>query len=165
MAVIFSTEPGRVLAFNDNVVTAEFAAHRSVQLEGWHDTGGFNRWRSIITSIGVGQQGNYQFLHTLGKYIFVYVFGDRIGSLTLSGMSFPGDCDTSSTTPMSGIERVMDYYRVNRLARRGAILRVTLGLRTTFAAMLIGINSSVSDPQTNVHQFQLSMALIPTDDF
>ena len=103
----FSKAVGQVAAFVDPTMPARL----SVNVPGW---GGFFGFESIITNIQVASQGNFQFLHTLGGNIFVYVFGDRIGQLSMSGLSFESTCEEPGGT--IGIERVFAYYNANQIA-------------------------------------------------
>jgi len=153
MAVtLFSKTSGHVTSFPDPTLPAR----ASVSLEGWE---GFTGFKSIITDLTLASQGNYQFLHTLGGNIYVYVFGDRIGQLSISGLSFESTCGSAGSI---GIERVMKYYNDNRLAGRKTPIKVTVGVATTFTAYLIGVGAKVQDTQSRLWQYSLHMALIPT---
>ena len=75
--------------------------------------------------MAVAQQANFQFLHTLGSDVYVYVFGDRIGQLSLSGVAFASGCG-NAVTPVSGqpfagdhgLVGMNDWYKDNRISRR-----------------------------------------------
>ena len=41
-----------------------------------------------VTGFVHEMQGNYQFLHALDRFVYFYSFGDRIGEITVSGISF-----------------------------------------------------------------------------
>jgi hypothetical protein len=56
------------------------------------ERGGFHTFRSIITGFKVQLKGGVQFLHTLNDFIYVYTFGERMGQVTISGISFYQDC-------------------------------------------------------------------------
>jgi len=152
MAVtLFSKTSGHVTSFPDPTLPAR----ASVAIAGWE---GFTGFKSIITDLTLATQGNYQFLHTLGGNIYVYVFGDRIGQLTVSGLSFENTCDAEGSI---GIELVMKYYSDNRLAGRKTPIKVTVGVSTTFTAYLTGIGTKVQDTQARLWQYSLHMALLP----
>jgi hypothetical protein len=133
-------------------------ARTTLRLEGW---GGFSSFKSIITRVTVASQGNFQFLHTLGGNIFVYVFGDRIGQISISGLSF----DTTCGQPGGkiGIEHVIQYYNDNRIAGRKTPVKITIGVSTTLQGYIIGFQGDVVDPKSRIYQFTLQLAMPPID--
>ena len=110
MPIIFSGQPGRVVAIQDPAVAASSSGPLSV--EGWS---GFQGFRSIITRCMLSSACNAQFLHTLGGDIYVYTFGDRIGQFAVSGLAFSNSCAGSGGP---GIGSVLQYYNNNRVAKR-----------------------------------------------
>lgn len=167
MPVIFKGQPGRVLAIKDPAVPATMQP--LVQLP---DTPlGIKTERSIITNVSIAQQTNHQFLHTLGNDIFVYVFGDRIGQISLSGFSFMGsgepECEGSSgadsVRDKTGLDLILGWYKRNKLSARREALNVSLGT-TVFQAFLVGLNTQVQDPKTFLVGYNMTMALIPDDN-
>jgi hypothetical protein len=151
---IFSKASGVVATFPDPTLPAV----TTLRMENW---GGFQGFKSIITSVNIAAQGNFQFLHTLGGNIYVYVFGDRIGQLGISGLAFDSTCD--DTTGALGIEKVLDYYSKNRLAVRKTPIKTTIGVQTTVAGYLVGVGGQVVDPKSRIYQFNLQFMLAPTN--
>lgn len=153
MAVtIFSKQAGMVASFPDPTLPAS----TTLNVEGW---GGFQGFKSIITRVNVAAQGNFQFLHTLGGNIYVYVFGDRVGSMGISGLAFDSVCDDAAGT--IGIERVLDYYTQNRIAARKTPIKVTVGVKTTIAGYLVAVSGDVVDPRSKIYQFNLQFIMAP----
>jgi hypothetical protein len=153
MAVtIFSKQAGMVASFPDPTLPAT----TTLNVEGW---GGFTGFKSIITRVNVAAQGNFQFLHTLGGNIYVYVFGDRVGSMGISGLAFESVCNDAAGT--IGIERVLDYYAQNRIAARKTPLKVTVGVKTTLAGYLVAVTGDVVDPKSKIYQFNLQFIMAP----
>lgn len=153
MAVtIFSKSSGVVAAFNDPTLPAT----TTLRVEDW---GGFSNFKSIITRVSVSSQGNFQFLHTLGGNIYVYVFGDRIGQLAVSGIACDATCDEEAGE--LGIERVIAYYNANRIAARKTPIKITLGVRTTLAGYLVGISAEMANAQMRMYQFNLQFVIVP----
>ena len=153
-AVIFSKSAGQVQSLPDPTLPANV----SLRLEGWE---GFTGFKSIITRVTVAAKGNYQFLHTLGGQVFIYVFGDRIGQLSVTGIAFDSTCGDPAGT--LGIEHVLNYFSKNRVANRRTPLKLTIGATTTLQAYLLDILADVVDTKTRVWQFTLVMALVPRD--
>jgi len=124
--------------------------------------GGFNQMKAIFTRVGVSEMGSYQFLHTLGRDIYLYVFGDRIGELTLTGIAFYDNCIAANQK--IGISHVIDWYRQNRVAKRASPVEVTIDPGTTFEAYLLAMRGQTINTAQRMYQFSLTMALIPPDD-
>jgi hypothetical protein len=127
--------------------------------------------RSIVTNVSIAQQTNHQFLHTLGNDIFIYVFGDRIGQISLSGFSFmnstEADCEGSSgaagVKDKHGLDLILGWYKRNKLSSRREAVDVVLG-STAFKAFVVGISTQVQDPKTFLVGYNMTMALIPEKD-
>ena len=58
--------------------------------------------------------GNYQFLHTVNDFIYVYAFGDRVGELTVSGFGFVKPCPGANSAKLCN---VYDFYQKNRIKK------------------------------------------------
>lgn len=155
MAVtIFSKRAGLLAAFTDPTIPAT----TTLRVEEWD---GFGSFKSIITKVTVSAQGNFQFLHTLGGNIYIYVFGDRIGQATISGLAFDSTCDDENGT--IGIERVIQYYQENRVASRAAPIKITIGTSTTVQGYLVGFNAEIGDPGSRVYNFSMQLMLVPQE--
>lgn len=136
------------------------------QMDDWR-TGGHNlsMFKSLITDVAIQEQSNYQFLHTLGNHIYLYVFGDRIGQLSIGGLSFwsvstGGGCDDNPRD--LGIIRVINWYRRNRIVKRASPIKVTLGPQA-FYAFLVGFRCSKISLEQRQFQFHLDLALLPDE--
>ena len=110
---------------------------------------------SIITRVQLSHQGNYQFLHTIGNDVYVYVFGDRMGSITVSGLSMQG-CGVAN----HGIEYVMAWYRQNRIANRQIPVIISIG-QASARGFVIGFSGDVVDPSVRLVQYGLQIATLP----
>ena len=154
-SIIFSKAAGQVQSLPDQTLPANV----SLRLEGW---GGFTGFKSIITRVTVAAKGNYQFLHTLGGQVFIYVFGDRIGQLSVTGVAFDSTCGDPAGT--LGIEHVLNYFSANRMANRKTPIKLTIGATTTLQAYLLDTMADVADTKARLWQFTLVMALVPRDE-
>ena len=104
---------------------------------------GWSTHRSIITRITMSMQGNFQFLHTLGGDIYIYVFGDRVGQMTVSGLCVSAnDCTAGATAGQHGLEFVLAYYKSNRISTRATPLTMLIGQSTTITGFLAGMQST-----------------------
>ena len=154
MPVVFSENTGRVVAINDGVAAGAISL---ASVTG--DTQiSFNTHRTIITRLGVSAAGNYQFLHTIGNDVYVYVFGDRMGQIVVHGISFAQDCNSRTD---HGFERLLGWYEQNRIAVRKAPVTVTIGSNKAFKGFLTALAGDVQDSLHRTIQFQLTISLLP----
>jgi hypothetical protein len=112
--------------------------------------------RAIITQAAIVENGNYQFLHTLNDTIYAYVFGDRIGELTVSGMCFADTCGVGT----SGMKQIIDNYRRNRIGAAGRPVQVSFG-ETSYKGFLVGMNVDLADPEQMIGQWTYRFNTFP----
>ena len=156
--IVFEGEPGRVVAFRDPAIPGNIKPLVRVEPEL-----GFTQQRSIITRLTMSQQTSHQFMHTLGGDIYIYVFGDRIGQITISGLAFGSDCsDGEAANPDDeyGIERTLQWYGQNKLAARNSPVVVQLG-RTPIRGFVTDMTADIVDPKTWISQYNLTLKVIP----
>jgi len=171
MPIVFSRNTGKVIAIPDKVAEGSFSLGNVTS-----DKITYTGHKSIITRIGLSAAGNYQFLHTIGNDVYVYVFGDRMGQIQIHGISFQGDCMTgggggirglvpTQTTPTGagrhGFELLYDWYENNRLAAKLSPVTVTIGRSTIFKGFLTSLTGSVQDPIHRTIEYSLTIATIP----
>lgn len=114
---------------------------------------------AIITRLTISQQANVQFLHTLGQAIYIYVFGDRIGQVGLSGLAFNQSCDVADGGGL-GIERMLAWYATYRVSRRGAPVRVMVG-NTPIEGFVTGATHDTVDAETGLVQWGITLMALP----
>lgn len=122
----------------------------------------FETQRSIITRVTCSQKVNLQFLHTMGQHVYVYVFGDRMGQIGLSGLSFAGDCDPEQGAE-HGVVKMFDWYRSNKASKRPEPVRVNIGMRDNLDGFVTDFTFDVVDPSTQMVQWNLAIAALPED--
>jgi hypothetical protein len=156
MPIIFGNRPGRVVMLQDP------AAQCDVQMLGLDPNISFESERSIVTRVTVAQQVNVQFLHTLGAQVYVYVFGDRMGQMTLSGLSFLCGCPDVPGVDV-GAERMLIWYRANRASRRRQPVRVSIG-RQAQDGFVTGLSIDVVDPSLTLVQWGVNLTSLPENN-
>lgn len=147
---IFSTRPGMAMVIRDPE-----SLPMVLSLAGW---GGFTVRQAIIQGISIQSASNFQFLHTLRGYVYVYVFGERIGNLTITGLAFNGSCITGGY--IDGISRVIQYYDAFRVSRGGAAVGIQVGA-AGFNGFLVGTQFQIVNPAGRIGQFQLQFKITP----
>lgn len=150
--LILSSQPGRVFAFTE----AGQPAQAFIRLDGLAAYGIF---KSIVTRVAVSSACNFQVRHTVGSDKFIYTFGDRIGKVFVTGLSFDAYCDEFAGS--LGIERVAAYYNANRLAFRSSPIFMTIGRVLTLRMFLAGLDIDVEDPAQRIWRYQLSFLEVP----
>jgi len=146
---------GRTIQLED---TSAAGTIRIVSVKGDEEIA-FKKQKTIITRVTVSQQGNYQFLHTLGNDVYIYVFGDRIGEIAVSGLSFPMDCDKIGGK--IGGELIFDWYKKNRVAARPNPVTITIGTKTIIDGFVTAFTLDVVDPKTGIMQWNMQMVVLP----
>lgn len=119
----------------------------------------YNLHNVIITSVGTSQGSNFQFMQTLQDNVYVYVFGDKLGELRVSGLVFAGKCEGSDKgSNESGFSKVLKYYTTNKISndeKPGVPMQLQIG-STKFSAFLVNVQTSVDRPVEGLGQFTLS---------
>lgn len=115
-----------------------------------------------ISGFQLELEGNYQFQHTVNKFIYAYIFGDRVGLLTLSGFGFLGNpCNA-----VMGVERdislcsIYDYYKNHRVARPPHAYVINVGGCGTMIGFLTGMRMGVDRPDVPVVQWFMRFHVI-----
>lgn len=158
MPVVFANNTGRVFAVEDKVASGAIQLGNVIG-EGGHIS--YQSHNTIITRLGVSASGNYQFLHTIGNDVYVYVFGDRMGQVVLHGLSFSDQCPGNRGAEDHGFELLFRWYARNRIAARKAPVRVVIGRSTIFDGFVTALTGDVQDSLHRTIQFQMTISLLP----
>lgn len=163
MTILFAGNTGRVRALKDNVAMGCIAIG-AIEVNGDNPFKRGGAVSSIVTRVGINSAGNFQFLHTIGNDVYLYVFGDRMGDITLHGLSFAGGtCGENGQAGNHGFEQLYSWYTRNRIAVQKEPAKVTIGRDTTFTGFIIGMTADAADPKTRTIQFQITLSLLPDD--
>lgn len=167
MPTIFAKNAGRV------VLVPERSAEGLISLGNVQGASGeitYQQHKSIITRIGYSAAGNYQFLHTIGNDVYLYVFGDRMGTVELHGVSFAEQCSAytgfaaSNTQPSNsahGFEQIINWYKTSRVAAYRPPVSVTIGRNTSFKGFVTGMSGDVQDTMRRTVNWRISVAILP----
>jgi len=124
-------------------------------LEGWV---GFPGFKSIVTGFQLQSRSGVQFMHTLRDFIYIYVFGERIGTVVISGLSFHQQCPGGD--PCHGLESVIDYYKTNSTSERDTPVTIVFGCSVVIDGFLTEIQATLNEPSQRVANFSLSFQSI-----
>lgn len=116
----------------------------------------------IVTQIGLGQSANVQIQPSLRQSIYVYSFGDAMGSLQIGGMAYMGQrCDGGGGgQQVDGIADILRFYSTNRISVTGKHVTVAIG-RTALSGFLMGVQAGNSDSENRLFNWSMSLAALP----
>jgi hypothetical protein len=155
MPVLFEGNPGRVKQLVDPTLQGVIPPLIEVQT----DKISFQAHKTIVTHLTLGLGTNHQFLHTLGGDLYIYVFGDRIGQLGISGLCVADDCDRLGDQE-HGIEKMIKWFNKNKLSTKPDPITCMVG-RTPIKGFLSGINFGTFDHKLRLVQFNVDIHIIP----
>jgi hypothetical protein len=106
----------------------------------------------IVTGLSLTLNGHYQFVHTVNNFVYFYAFGDRIGTLSITGLGFVVPCGGASLLGGRGqILTLYEKYVAKRAARRGGEpMQLTLsggGTAKTFLGFLTGLTLDIKSSE------------------
>jgi hypothetical protein len=110
---------------------------------------------SALLSVGFSQNANVQFMHSLQGVIYVYSFGERMGTIEVNGVSFIRPC-----SGVMGLGQAFSYYKTNSVSRRDTPITVSVGT-AHISGFVVGINSTFSDSQNGMMGFSIQIASLP----
>jgi hypothetical protein len=110
----------------------------------------------IITSPAITQRVNAQFQTSLKESVYVYVFGDQMGQVTITGIAFAGMCEGDS----SGMKEILDYYRDYRASQRKETVIVTFG-KESISGFLTESMMSSRDPSDLTLNYTFTINTLP----
>lgn len=117
-------------------------------LEGW---GGVAATNCIVAGIAASTQSNVQFMLTLRNYTYVYVFGEKMGDIVISGLTLPSSCNAGNGN--DGMTNAIQYYNQKTVSVTGKSLGIVMGGWSTFA-FLIAARFNYNSPDTRVGRFE-----------
>lgn len=171
MPKIFTATAGAVLAIDSTTDGGAVGLPLTIVLDSdlgaVAGTTSVDQLGGIITSFTATGETNTQFMHTLRDVIYLTVFGDKIGSLSISGYLFlntPLTCGSAGSG--GGSAPLSDFYSFfynKYVGVRKEPLRIAVG-REMLKGFLLSFQVQVADPQFMLGQFTMQMALLPGRD-
>lgn len=152
MPNLFKSQPGVVYA-----VELDGAATGTVRVVGLEGTDVV-----LITSIGYSQGVNVQFMQSLEKVVYLYSFGDRMGTVKVSGLLLDRYCDTQGSS--QGYAVLAKYYAEKRAISEDRIVQVYIGNDNEIRGFLTDINIQTHNPELRTMAYTLTIATLPEYD-
>lgn len=110
----------------------------------------------VITDIKVNQRVNLQYSPALNSNTYVYGFGDGIGHIRVSGITFSRMCEGSG----DGLAQVLKFYAGSR-AVDDVTCNVSLG-GSAFSGFLEEVEAGMDNPELQMGSYTLSMSTLPS---
>jgi len=142
MSTIFSGTPGRVARIDDPV--AQATVPMKIGEAGLHPS--YDVHRSLVTRIGCSMGVNAQALHAFADTVYVYVFGDRMTQILISGLSVNGCPDGSPASGEHGVASMMEWWQDNKASARSTPVPIVIGARV-LRSILLDMNFDVMDAE------------------
>ena len=116
----------------------------------------------LISGVEYRQNTNQQFQSSLDGSVYVYVFGDRMGEINVSGIAFKGLCKAGE---QNGMGALLEYYKTSRASANPNPIIVNAAGQT-IAGFLVSIvvkdNVLANEPMAAVSDFTLGISALPS---
>jgi len=121
---------------------------------------GFPAYAVAIQSVGFSQDASVQFMTTLRRVIYVYSFGERMGTVDINGVAFYNLCSSPGGLG-NGLTGIMKFYSNNSVSTKDSPLAITLA-GVGVSGFVRGIRTTFTDNQHGLVGFSVSMATLPS---
>lgn len=116
-----------------------------------------------VTAFQLVQEGNYQFQHTVNKFIYAYIFGDRVGMLSLSGFGFIGNPCNGGGNEDQRLCSLFDYYKNKRVAKPPHAYPINIGGCGVMIGFLTGMRMEILRPEVPIVQWIMQFHVLLQD--
>jgi hypothetical protein len=153
MAALFETAPGSFSFLPES---------KDIPLRVYVDGAPFDEasLSAILSGVRIGLADNVGTTHSLLDTVYLYVFGRKISSLVLSGVSFlTNGCGSGG----DGLSSILDYYERYRAGARSEPVRIQVGTGRSglFEGFLPSIVVDASQPEAMLGGFSLAFQVLP----
>ena len=151
MSDIFNSSPGSaVMVQGQNVVPGQVALS------------GFNPTAALISHVEYNANTNQQFQYALDSSVYIYVFGDLMGTVVVEGISLLAMCDGSP----AGLGEILTYYGENKVSKNTDPVSVNVGDKTItgfLTGLKIRSTSTAQEQEAPLHNWALAIATLPVN--
>lgn len=120
---------------------------------------GFTPKAALIAGVNYIQKTNQQFQTALDGAVYIYVFGDHMGSIRVRGMAFPAPCQAGN-----GLVEVLKFYEGTRASINAVPISVLIGNETIkgfLTEVEILSQTGGDDPASFMSSFALTINAMP----
>ena len=161
--IFFQSTRGKVVRLTDDAASAAVAFVDVSAGNAANAAINFAQRTSIITRVMLAQEANVQFLHAVGDFVYIYAFGDRMGQIGLSGLSFAFGCDDNARPQQNrrhGIAEMSSWYNRFRVSSLGRPVRVAISTMT-LEGFVVNSSFDTVDPESGLMQWNLGLRTLP----
>lgn len=111
---------------------------------------------AIVTQYKFTFGSNHQFATALDRNVYLFNFGDMMGTCDLSGLVIPESCDGGSP----GIGAILDYYDQNKVsadASKPPVVTITLAGTRQFRGYLTNLAVGLSNSKLMMATFNMTI--------
>ena len=155
MSDIFVSQPGRVVRIRGTRSVPGTVSLLSDQMSTV-----LVSQRVIITGFGASNAAHVQFQQSLLKTIYMYSFGDQIGTIQIQGIGFSSLCGQSNNG--SGVEDIIDYWTKYRVSKDNNPVNVSIG-RKLIKGFLVACDIRNMSVEHMTYGWTFRIASIPND--
>lgn len=150
MPDVFNSRPGSVA-----IVPSDFVIPGKVHISG------FEPAAALIAGIDYIQNTNQQFQTSLDGAVYLYVFGDQMGTVNIHGIAFPVLCDGAK----EGILEVLKFYAGKRASAQPNPIEVQIGSSEVISGFLTSVRIMTEvvaeDPGSFLNKYTLTINALP----
>ena len=156
---LFGSKPGHVVVLDPDprsgpLVPLAISTREGGQGDAW---GGFDKRLALVSSIGISRQVKMQARQMFSDDVYVYVFGEGIADIVISGVVFPKKCTDGQNDNKYGVDHVMEFFDENAAHAREEPLVVAVGNGRGFMALLVSMKIGIIDTESGLGRFDLSL--------
>jgi hypothetical protein len=162
MPSIFTATSGTVMVIDATPTGSKGVPNQPFSIEVDGIKWGVDQIGGIITTASISGDSNVQFMYTLRDAIYLTTFGDKMGSLSLSGYLFltsPMVCGRNSGA--LPLQTFYDKFFESYVIKRHDPLKILIGTTLTVKAFLLSFQMQITDPQFMLGQFSMQLAIVP----
>lgn len=111
---------------------------------------------TIVTSLQIDENVNAQFMYSLSDTVHSFIFGDKLGQLTIGGVAVSAMCQAgnSNGTSKSGLESIQLLYRKYKYSTYRRAMDIAVA-NVPYKCYLMGCLIDYSDTQNHFTRFSL----------
>jgi len=136
------------------VLSTATAGVINFQMANWSQ--GVSAQNAALAGVSASTAGNYQFLLTLRNYTYVYVFGERMGDVVVTGIA-----GLECANFVHGLTTAITYYTNYRIAATGTALALQFAGYVA-VGFLVGGTFQYMNPESRLARFQFNFKTIPS---
>jgi hypothetical protein len=119
---------------------------------------------AVLTDHPIEESTNTNLMYAADGHVYMNVCGDKIGTITISGIAFSQLCGGSSSS-RNGFAKTLQWYRDNRISLPENTQPIEITVGDGSGGVLKGypgsFNSRVADANNRLYSFNFLMYLAP----